>query len=109
MSIAIGELGRRSGVKVPTIRYYEQIGLLRQPARTEGQQRRYEAGTWHGCRSSATLVSWASRWRRSGPSSSFRISQTNHAPSQTRSPKLASWKSSIALPASLPCRRSCRR
>ena len=44
MSIAIGELGRRSGVKVPTIRYYEQIGLLPQPARTEGQQRRYEAG-----------------------------------------------------------------
>ena len=44
MSIAIGELGRRSGVKVPTIRYYEQIGLLPQPARTEGQQRRYGAG-----------------------------------------------------------------
>ena len=42
MSIAIGELGRRSGVKVPTIRYYEQIGLLPQPARTDGQQRRYE-------------------------------------------------------------------
>ena len=41
MSIAIGELGRRSGVKVPTIRYYERIGLLPQPARTEGQQRRY--------------------------------------------------------------------
>ena len=41
MDLAIGELSRRTGVKVPTIRYYEQIGLLSQPARTEGQQRRY--------------------------------------------------------------------
>ena len=41
MEISIGELARRSGVKVPTIRYYEQAGLLSLPARTEGQQRRY--------------------------------------------------------------------
>jgi DNA-binding transcriptional MerR regulator len=39
--ISIGELARSSGVKVPTIRYYEQVGLLPAPARTEGQQRRY--------------------------------------------------------------------
>lgn len=38
---AIGELAAQSGVKVPTIRYYEQIGLLDAPARTEGNQRRY--------------------------------------------------------------------
>jgi DNA-binding transcriptional MerR regulator len=38
---AIGELAAQSGVKVPTIRYYEQIGLLEAPARTEGNQRRY--------------------------------------------------------------------
>ena len=41
MELAIGDLSRRTGVKVPTIRYYEQIGLLAPPARTEGQQRRY--------------------------------------------------------------------
>jgi DNA-binding transcriptional MerR regulator len=41
MDLAIGELSRRTGVKVPTIRYYEGIGLLPSPARTEGQQRRY--------------------------------------------------------------------
>src|SRR3954464_5569814 len=41
MDLAIGELSRRTGVKVPTIRYYEQIGLLPSPSRTEGQQRRY--------------------------------------------------------------------
>ncbi|MCY0093138.1 MerR family transcriptional regulator [Hoeflea ulvae] len=41
MNISIGDLARRSRVKVPTIRYYEQIGLLPQAARTEGNQRRY--------------------------------------------------------------------
>lgn len=44
MSLTIGELSRQAQVKVPTIRYYEQIGLLAAPARTEGQQRRYGAG-----------------------------------------------------------------
>lgn len=39
--MTIGELSRRAGVKAPTIRYYEQIGLLDEPARTEGGQRRY--------------------------------------------------------------------
>lgn len=37
----IGDLSRRAGVKVPTIRYYEQIGLLDEPGRTGGNQRRY--------------------------------------------------------------------
>jgi DNA-binding transcriptional MerR regulator len=39
--LSIGQLAARSGVKVPTIRYYEGIGLLDMPARTEGNQRRY--------------------------------------------------------------------
>ncbi|MEJ5154592.1 MerR family DNA-binding transcriptional regulator [Gluconobacter wancherniae] len=43
MRISIGELARRTGVKVPTIRYYEGVGLLRTPARTEGRQRRFGA------------------------------------------------------------------
>ena len=43
MNILIGELARRTGVKVPTLRYYEQIGLLPAPARSEGRQRRYAA------------------------------------------------------------------
>lgn len=37
----IGDLSRRTGVKVPTIRYYEQMGLLAAPERSEGNQRRY--------------------------------------------------------------------
>jgi len=39
--LAIGELSRRTGVRVPTIRYYETIGLLAAPARSDGHQRRY--------------------------------------------------------------------
>lgn len=39
---AIGELAKRTGVKVPTIRYYEEIGLIDRPDRSEGNQRRYE-------------------------------------------------------------------
>src|SRR6185503_10799631 len=39
---AIGELAGLSGVKVPTIRYYEGIGMLAAPPRTEGNQRRYD-------------------------------------------------------------------
>ncbi|MDB5541383.1 MAG: hmrR 2 [Devosia sp.] len=41
MNLPIGELAKRTAVKVPTIRFYEQIGLLSAPPRTEGNQRRY--------------------------------------------------------------------
>lgn len=40
---SIGELSRRTGVKVPTIRYYEEIGLLTPAGRSAGNQRRYDA------------------------------------------------------------------
>ncbi|MEO3384999.1 helix-turn-helix domain-containing protein [Mesorhizobium sp. CAU 1741] len=40
--LAIGELSRSTGVKVPTIRYYEQMGLISAAGRSEGNQRRYE-------------------------------------------------------------------
>lgn len=41
--LMIGQLARRTGCKVQTIRYYEQIGLMPEPVRTEGNQRRYGA------------------------------------------------------------------
>ncbi|MBW7835368.1 MAG: helix-turn-helix domain-containing protein [Sphingomonadales bacterium] len=37
----IGRLARRTGAKVQTIRYYEEIGLLSKPPRSEGNQRLY--------------------------------------------------------------------
>lgn len=40
--LAIGELARQTGCRVQTIRYYEEIGLMPQPARTAGNQRRYD-------------------------------------------------------------------
>ncbi len=39
--LTIGKLSQRSEVKVPTIRYYEEIGLMPEPERTDGNQRRY--------------------------------------------------------------------
>ena len=41
--LSIGQVARQTGVKVPTIRYYEQLTLLGVPVRTEGNQRRYTA------------------------------------------------------------------
>src|SRR6478672_2087818 len=39
--MTIGELARRTGCGIETIRYYEQEGLLPKPARTAGNFRRY--------------------------------------------------------------------
>lgn len=40
----IGELARRTRTNAPTIRYYEEIGLLPAPARRDGGQRSYGDG-----------------------------------------------------------------
>ena len=40
----IGTLSERTGTTVPTIRYYESIGLLPRAARQEGRQRVYGEG-----------------------------------------------------------------
>ena len=39
----IGVLSTETGVKIETIRYYERIGLMPVPPRTEGRQRVYDA------------------------------------------------------------------
>ena len=41
IEFTIGRLARATGCKVPTIRYYEQIGLLPAPRRSAGNQRLY--------------------------------------------------------------------
>lgn len=40
-ALSIGELARRTGCKVQTIRWYEEIGLIPAPARTAGGHRCY--------------------------------------------------------------------
>ena len=39
--LTIGSLAQKTGTKVQTIRYYEQIGMMPEPGRTAGGQRRY--------------------------------------------------------------------
>ena len=38
----IGELSKLTGIKVPTIRYFEQVGLIEHSDRNEGNQRLYK-------------------------------------------------------------------
>ena len=40
-SLTIGQLSKATGCKVPTIRYYEEIGLMPPARRSEGNQRIY--------------------------------------------------------------------
>lgn len=41
--LSIGALSRRTGCSIQTIRHYERIGVMPQPRRTGGNQRRYTA------------------------------------------------------------------
>lgn len=43
MNLKIGDLARATDTKTETIRFYEKIGLLPPPARTEGNYRAYTA------------------------------------------------------------------
>jgi DNA-binding transcriptional MerR regulator len=45
--MSIGELAKATAVKVVTIRYYEQVGLMPAPARTEGNYRAYNTEHSH--------------------------------------------------------------
>ena len=43
LPLSIGAASRQTGCSVPTIRYYEEVGLLPAAPRTEGNQRHYDA------------------------------------------------------------------
>jgi DNA-binding transcriptional MerR regulator len=43
-SLLIGELASRLGLNPKTIRYYEEVGLLPEPERSDGGYRRYRRG-----------------------------------------------------------------
>ncbi len=55
--MSIGELGRRVGVEPPTIRYYESVGVLPEPRRTEAGYRSYGSGDVERLRFVATARS----------------------------------------------------
>ena len=41
----IGQIANEAGVTVDTVRFYERVGVLAEPARTESGYRDYEPGT----------------------------------------------------------------
>ena len=41
MALTIGEMGKATNTKIETIRYYERIGLMPEPARTSSNYRDY--------------------------------------------------------------------
>lgn len=45
--MSIGELAKATGVKIVTIRYYEQIKVMPSPSRTEGNYRTYQQEHLH--------------------------------------------------------------
>jgi Cu(I)-responsive transcriptional regulator len=48
--LSIGDVAKATGVKVVTIRYYEQIGLMPAPSRTDGNYRAYSQEHIRGLR-----------------------------------------------------------
>ena len=48
--LSIGDVAKATGVKVVTIRYYEKIGLLPVPSRTDGNYRAYNQDHIRGLR-----------------------------------------------------------
>jgi MerR family mercuric resistance operon transcriptional regulator len=46
-AFTIGDLARRIGVSIETIRYYERVDLMPRPKRTSGGQRSYDESDLH--------------------------------------------------------------
>ena len=57
----IGEIAKRAGVTVDTVRFYERVGVLPAPARTESGYRDYEPDTVERIQLTRELQGSASR------------------------------------------------
>ena len=71
----IGELARRTGVRVETIRWYEKAGLLEEPGRSASNYREYD-------KASLDRLTFIKRGRDLG----FSLDQVSQLMSLTRSP-----------------------
>ena len=76
-AMQIGEVAKRSGVGIETIRYYEREGLLSEPQRRPSGYRLYDAASSSGWSTSAGRRSLASPYPRSGNFWSCRSLGTN--------------------------------
>ena len=61
----IKEVSERSGFSAPTLRYYEEIGILPEPKRTPAGYRSYDDSTLARLSFIARASSSGARWRRS--------------------------------------------
>lgn len=86
MAITIGDLGKATGTRVETIRYYERVGLLPAPPRTQSNYRSYGRRNWRACRSSGAGAISASRWIRFGRCWTFQATGSGIAPASMPSP-----------------------
>ena len=59
---SIGSLAKHAATKVQTIRFYVQEGLMPEPSRSRGGQRRYSQAHADRWRSSVTRASSDFRW-----------------------------------------------
>ena len=93
-NIPIGGAAQQSGVKVPTIRYYEQIGLLPAPPQTESNRRLYDDDDLSRLASYGMRASWGLELNPFARSSSSRTTRTSHAQPPMRSHVLVLKRSS---------------
>lgn len=59
MRLSISQAAQRSGVSVRTLRYYDEIGLLKPSEVTPAGYRYYDGPLWKLCSRSYFTVSWA--------------------------------------------------
>ena len=67
MRLSISQAAQRSGVSVRTLRYYDEIGLLKPSEVTPAGYRYYDVLLWKLCSRSYFTVSWACPWNRLAP------------------------------------------
>jgi MerR family mercuric resistance operon transcriptional regulator len=84
-SITIGELSRRTGVNIETIRYFERVGVLATPPRTSGGRRVYGTGHVRALGSSVARANSASPRPRCARSCLLAVLRRRHAVRSARS------------------------